>query len=475
MRRVHRRGRTGRIYFAASVVSGPHPAGAGPAARPLEWQPVRMEIGIAQSGGSGASPPGDATLLDTLDAAVLFLDRNGRLRRLNAAWTRLTGFEAAQSLQRPHGDFIHPADRVLAARLMEAHRPAGPGRPVRYLHRDGRVLHMELRAATAPDGESLVLLLTDCSARVRNEELRLASHRTLQALISQLPGMVYRCRNNPSWTMEFVSAGALALTGYAAPELVNNNRVAYADLILPADRPRVWDEVQRALGAQRPFELVYRIIAASGEQKWVLERGRGNFTSEDELLGLEGFITDITAERQAEMRREQGLRCDSSGLASEPLLLDRVRQALHRARRQPACAFALVHLRLDRFGRLSARLGPEATERLLDRVAERLLGALQPGDSLCRGRPGEFLILLEALASASPDHCRALAHGLARPLQAPFDTPAGDLLLSASLGLAVGQPGWRDEQVLLEAAAGAMQRARAAGGDRCQLAPGPAA
>ncbi|MFZ8444658.1 PAS domain-containing protein, partial [Staphylococcus aureus] len=85
------------------------------------------------------------------------------------------------------------------------------------------------------------------------------SQRALATLMSNLPGMAYRCRNDPDWTMEFVSDGALALTGYRPEDLVGNRVVAFAQLIHPEDRAPVWDEVQAALAECRSFQLTYRI------------------------------------------------------------------------------------------------------------------------------------------------------------------------------------------------------------------------
>jgi len=132
------------------------------------------------------------------------------------------------------------------------------------------------------------------------------SERRLATLLANLPGMAYRCLNDEAWSMEFVSEGCLNLTGYKSTDLTNNNKIAYANLIHPKDADFVWDEVQKALKEKRPFELEYRIIPANGSLIHVWERGSGIFDG-DELLFLEGFITDITERKLAEKALEENL------------------------------------------------------------------------------------------------------------------------------------------------------------------------
>ncbi len=140
----------------------------------------------------------------------------------------------------------------------------------------------------------------------RNRAL-LETQRSYATLLANLPGMAYRCQNNRDWTMEFVSDGCLELTGYWPSDLLHDRKVAYADLILPDDADAVWNDVQTAVSKRRPFQLVYRIKTAEGEVKWVWEQGRGVFSDGGDLLALEGFITDITAQKLAQeaLRRER--------------------------------------------------------------------------------------------------------------------------------------------------------------------------
>ncbi|MFO1372346.1 MAG: diguanylate cyclase [Candidatus Competibacteraceae bacterium] len=122
----------------------------------------------------------------------------------------------------------------------------------------------------------------------------------LATLLSNLPGMVYRCRNNREWAMEFVSEGCLELTGYAAAEFMDDQAVVYRQLIHRDDQAAVGKQIQVALRDRERFQLSYRIITAAGEERWVWERGYGVFGEQGELLALEGFVTDITERKQTE-------------------------------------------------------------------------------------------------------------------------------------------------------------------------------
>ncbi len=158
----------------------------------------------------------------------------------------------------------------------------------------------ERLAVRSADALALTLAHHRLQLERRRAEQRIQEQqRQLDTLLSNLSGMVYRCHNDRDWTVEFASDGALALTGYSPREFLER-KVAFGDLIHADDRDMVWDDIQAALAERRPFQLFYRIRAADGREKRVWEQGRGIFSPTGELLALEGYIADITAQYQAE-------------------------------------------------------------------------------------------------------------------------------------------------------------------------------
>jgi PAS domain S-box-containing protein len=167
------------------------------------------------------------------------------------------------------------------------------------------------RAPTAAELEAIEIgahLAGVAIERKRADEALRESERMLSTLISNLPGMAYRSRNDRDWTMEFVSEGSLELTGYRPDELIGNRHISYGQLIHPDDREAVWEDVQAALRDDRPFEITYRLLTPEG-QRWVWERGQGVTSPQGDLEALEGFVTDITervtARRHLEQRVEE--------------------------------------------------------------------------------------------------------------------------------------------------------------------------
>jgi PAS domain S-box-containing protein len=143
----------------------------------------------------------------------------------------------------------------------------------------------------------------------RSRRLLTERTRRLETLISNLPGIVYRCRNESGWPMEAVAGEVERLTGYTDERLERGDVSWGEDVLHPEDREAMWDAVQEDLDDDDAFEVTYRIVTADGTTKWMWERGRVVESASDGADVLEGFVTDITdrLEREREREREREL------------------------------------------------------------------------------------------------------------------------------------------------------------------------
>jgi len=164
--------------------------------------------------------------------------------------------------------------------------------------------HFEV-TAFRPAPNQFACIFSDITDRKMAEEELKENRRRYAALLANLPGMAYRCRNDHAWTMEFVSQGCVDLTGYQPEDLLENKILSFNDVICPAYRGHLWEKWQETLRDHQVFEAEYEITTQSGETKWVWEQGEGVFDTEDHLIALEGFITDITERKRAEAERER--------------------------------------------------------------------------------------------------------------------------------------------------------------------------
>ncbi|MBC7185390.1 MAG: PAS domain-containing protein, partial [Marinobacter sp.] len=121
----------------------------------------------------------------------------------------------------------------------------------------GLVLFVVLFRQLAKDRALLTLQLSQRQA-LRKQE------RQLQVLMDNLPGMAYRCRYDPHWTMLFVSQGCARLTGYEPEELIENRVTSYASLIDDEDGERIFGEVKVALANDQSFSLEYGLTRKDG-------------------------------------------------------------------------------------------------------------------------------------------------------------------------------------------------------------------
>jgi PAS domain S-box-containing protein len=154
-------------------------------------------------------------------------------------------------------------------------------------------------------------LQLDIVAREEAEKALHTREQDLSRLIANLPGFVYKCLNDKHYTMQFISNGCLEITGYTPVDLLDNRKLSFSSLILAEDVGTVELLWSKALTLRTQFEHEYRIHHASGEVRWVWERGYGVFDDNGKLLRLEGFITDITEKRVSQnelLERESQLR-----------------------------------------------------------------------------------------------------------------------------------------------------------------------
>lgn len=270
-------------------------------------------------------------LFDGAADGILTVHGSGTIVSANPAAERLLGYQPGEL----HGLSL---DVLIPTSYRDEHRQAmsdyvsgrieiahliGLSREVEAQHRDGTVFPIEINVSRVGAGKSDVFsaVIRDISERKDAERRIRESQRTLSTLMSNLPGMAYRCHPDASRTMLFVSQGTVALTGYEPHEIEANRVIAYQKLIYPSDREAAAHAVQKAVAGDCSYNFSYRLVHKSGEIRWVSEAGSPVKGHDGNVVCLEGFIADITREKRAEEAlRESEMRFRSIA-DSTPLMI----------------------------------------------------------------------------------------------------------------------------------------------------------
>lgn len=120
-------------------------------------------------------------------------------------------------------------------------------------------------------------------------------------LHDNLPGMFYRCLNDPDWTMIYISKGCKQLTGYEVDELLSGGTTAFGNIIHIEDQAWLWEKCSKNLNEKIPCNNHYRILTKNGIIRWVAEIANGVYDPQGVLQYIEGYIWAMDEVQELEM------------------------------------------------------------------------------------------------------------------------------------------------------------------------------
>ena len=240
----------------------------------------------------------------SVNDAIFIHDDSGNIIDVNQAAAEMYGYSRSELRDGDVGSISSGGPPYTEANASEKVKQAAEGNAQTFewqgQDRDGNVFWEEVSLSrTSVDGETRVLAI------VRDIDDRKQAERRFQTLIDNLPGVVYRSRNEHGWPMLFVGGQAQALTGYSTDAIESDTVNWRKDIVHPDDREWLRQSVESSVAESEAFEVTYRIRTADGETRWVWERGQQVDIPQRSGTILEGFITDITDRHQYERQLEK--------------------------------------------------------------------------------------------------------------------------------------------------------------------------
>ncbi len=178
-----------------------------------------------------------------------------------------------------------------------------------HIDKNGNTIFVEVHGYPIFDREGNVVQMIeyciDITDRKKAEEELKQSEESFKTLVSNIPGVTYRCAYDKDWTMEYVSDEIERLSGYPASDFIYNNIRSFGSIIHSDDREHAWNSVKKGVDKRDPYVIEYRIVDAAKSIRWVYERGQGVFDRNGELLWLDGAIFDITNRKNMESKLKE--------------------------------------------------------------------------------------------------------------------------------------------------------------------------
>lgn len=215
-------------------------------------------------------------------------------------------------------------------------------------------------------------------------------------------------------------------------------------------------------GQANSYDVEFRFLRKDETYMWI--RARGKIIERDEQSNPKRFIgthSDISVQKQHEEKILYQAHFDSlTYLPNRFLSLDRLKHSCQEANRKNELV-ALLFLDLDDFKKINDTLGHETGDLLLIEAANRLRSVVRSVDTVGRLGGDEFVIILGSLAAVEEAH--PIIENLLNQFREMFIIRGRELMLTASVGVAVFPNDASDASELLRNADSAMYDAKACG------------
>ena len=257
------------------------------------------------------------------------------------------------------------------------------------------------------------------------------------------------------------------------------------------DRYGVHEAVLAALRGIRAYDVQHRVRLPNGAERHVHAKAEVYFAPDGRARGMRGTLQDVTERRLAEQRIHSLAYYDSlTGLPNRLMFRDQLDRAIARCLREGQ-QLAVMFLDLDNFKRVNDTLGHSVGDQLLASVAERIAdcvrgnemvsrdarnvlaehaaSAAQQGSATRVGRLGgdEFTLFLDDVGE--PQNAAKVARRILTELARPFVLGQHELVVSASIGIAVCPTDGKEVELLLGNADVAMYHAKEQGRNNYQF------
>ncbi len=348
---------------------------------------------------------------------------------------------------------IHPDDFHRVQAVLVENGWAGFTEEYRILLPDGQVRWINTRSFPIRDEAGEVYRIAGLSIDVsRSRQLEEEREMMSRALEQSADAVVI---TDEKGIIVYVNPAFEEITGYTRDDAIGKKTSLLKSGLQDEHFYRtLWKSITNGL----PFTDIFVNRRKDGELFFEAKTITPVYSSEGELTHFVSTGKDITNRLKTKERLERLLHYDAvTGLANRVLLQDRLNQAILQAKRHGSIlGVACVGLELS--GLLGEVQQKAQGERLLKKVAQRLVESLDRNTTVARLHADEFVILLKHLDSH--EDFEVVAKSLVLAFSEPVVAEGYELFLSPAIGITLYPDDGAEGEVLIEHANLAMKHAR---------------
>lgn len=407
------------------------------------------------------------TTLSSIGDAVITTDDTGKITSLNRVAEQLTGWSDAEAL----GKSVHSVFPIIDAstrqpienpieKVLTSGETVYLSNHTTLICKNGEEYQIADSAAPIRIGEDsriqgMVLVFNDVSEQYHLRAVAAKNRRDLNAIMDFSPAIIqlrdlegrYILVNQRFEKMfDQQRADVIGRTPY---ELFSRD---IADQIMADD--------SQVASSREVREVEENALHCAGDNCYVTTKFP-LLDEQDEVYAICSISTDITARKRQEEKIAHQAHFDSlTDLPNRFLSLDRLSQLLNDAGRRNL-QVAVLFIDLDDFKKVNDTLGHETGDKLLITAANRLRQAVRKGDTVGRLGGDEFIVLLGGLTDSAES--TPVVENLLEQFRRSFHVDGREMLLTASIGVALFPSDGDDASELLRNADSAMYHAKEKG------------
>ena len=242
-------------------------------------------------------------LLATMDTAldgIITINAEGTIISINKAVSTLLSWSEDELIGQnvkmvvPDQDQQHHDQYILNYLSSRQAKIIGKGREVLVLTKYGEKIpvHLGIGHIELDDQSMFVAFISDLRQRKALEMTLRDKETKIRSLISNIPGIAYRCYDQAPWSNVFISDEVVNMLGHPAEDFLGDKPKYYlSEFIHPEDKERV---ISTDLHNPDGYLLEFRMIDKHNKVKWVLSHGRALKIEGGDGYYLDGFIMDIS-------------------------------------------------------------------------------------------------------------------------------------------------------------------------------------